>query len=427
MRGKRFYREFDFAGYFDQFEIPEELRCFFVIRVKEPIDGCTTFALTRLPMGATFAPGVAQMVTWMIVQPVLGIPGVSVHTMIDNVRIAANSRKAFQRAVDLFLQRVKQCGLQLNEDEASDPTKPLLFLGEQYHDQERVANAEHTVAKLDKAQQLFDAFCKNQEVSYTVRNLASLIGLVFFMMHTLEIHIADHYTLLRGYSRIITDALSTGNGKMSAWDKQVKYVSQTMKEAVNTLIGPLLLNIPVKLPVFLRPDLSNEKYDYVVIIDASKGGWAAYLQRTQDNSVRCITQRWTAEVKHSATAEPRAVTHCFKYMKEVLDIGKSTDHKTRIALVTDHDAIARGQLRWYSGFSGFSKAYDLNTAFQSINNATTTTEVFYVEGELNIADGPSRDVNTNTFIEIRDVDILFPSLTQFHHPYSDYNIPSHMV
>ena len=74
------------------------------------------FRLTRLPMGAKFSPSIAQLTTWIICEPLLEIQGVKVSTMIDNVRILADNRERFVKAVRLFMRRAAEASMPLNED-----------------------------------------------------------------------------------------------------------------------------------------------------------------------------------------------------------------------------------------------------------------------------------------------------------------------
>jgi len=105
-RDVKFSAELDFAAFFDQFELSERVMAYFVMRSKEEVDGHQLFVLTRLPMGASFAPSVAQAVTSALVAPLLTMPGVIVDTMIDNVRVMAHSGDAFIGAMRLLLARI---------------------------------------------------------------------------------------------------------------------------------------------------------------------------------------------------------------------------------------------------------------------------------------------------------------------------------
>src|SRR5258708_4604207 len=85
---------------------PENEINFLAIRVRAASGADAFFRLTRLPMGASWAPGVAQTVTWVLVEPLLDAMRdgrhVVVDTMIDNVRIAAAEADTFLWAVHTF-------------------------------------------------------------------------------------------------------------------------------------------------------------------------------------------------------------------------------------------------------------------------------------------------------------------------------------
>jgi len=80
--------QLDFATVFDQFQLTERAMPWFVLRAREEDDGERLFALTRMPMGACFAPSAAQAVTSALVEPPLKLDGVGVDTIIDTVRIS---------------------------------------------------------------------------------------------------------------------------------------------------------------------------------------------------------------------------------------------------------------------------------------------------------------------------------------------------
>jgi len=81
LRYTAYMLQIDFEAFYDAIPLPEEIRNNFVFR-----KGNRFFRLCTLPTGARWSVAVGQAVTWTIVDvdtPVL------VHTMIDNVLIAA--------------------------------------------------------------------------------------------------------------------------------------------------------------------------------------------------------------------------------------------------------------------------------------------------------------------------------------------------
>jgi hypothetical protein len=181
-----------------------------------------------MPMGATFAPSVAQAVTSTLVYPLLGIEGVRVDTMIDNVRIVADSKLAFIRALRLFLERAGAAGVTLNDvatlqgtdDQLAERFRisdaPRIFLGEKYVG-DTVSNADRLVEKLRGALDERRRQRDLAELPYSARHFASLIGLMLFMAHTVDVPLSGYHTLLRACAKIIN--ASTG------WDQPCPAIS----------------------------------------------------------------------------------------------------------------------------------------------------------------------------------------------------------
>jgi len=105
--------------------------------------------------------------------------------------------------------------------------------------------------------------------------------------------------------------------------------------------------------------------------------------------------------KHSAHAEPYAA----ELMLRQLDAEGRLTPGTRVAMVTDHNAIVVAQRR-LNGYGGIGKGYSLNRLFQKtydLRHPPRSVEVyfFYIVGDLNPADPLSRH-----FGEARDDDEL---------------------
>ena len=416
-RGARYNMEFDFAAYFDQFAIAEHLRPWFVFRVREAIEGDTLFALTRMPMGASFAPSVAQAVTSALVHPLLRLSGVHVDTMIDNVRIVATSEKQFVTAVRLFLQRVKEASITLNDVEQIEgltddelaargkvTDQPRIFLGERYVG-DTVANTDASVEKLREAAVRYLHRGDPQASLYTKRMFASFVGLMLFMAHTVDIPLTELHTLLRAYGRIISD--------VEGWDVECDITSDEVDKEIVWLADTLMHNEPVPLPVLRQPELDVEAYDIAIEVDASCEAWGAKILFTALGQVFTIQQRWTTPVSHSAHAEPRAAKAAIQWART---FGRLPN--ARVALLTDHIAIAGAQKRWYSNYGGFSTSFHLNECFRELYRGGGG-EVFHVDGTRNEADQLSRDPNASTTLRWRRVNEGFKDLRTVVHPYRE--------
>ena len=400
-RAKRWATQFDFAAYFDQFPLGMEARSFFILRTRIPIDGCSTFALTRLPMGACFAPFVAQAVTDVLVYTVLkkhGTTGVSASSMIDNVRFTSASTASLRGATEYFEQLVRRCTLTLNECEGQ--TTDYIFLGERYISHvdsttTMVANTDKNLSKLTAALERLNG--GPEEV--TRRQFASLMGLMLFLAHTVNEVLSHHNHLIRAYSKIAQ--LSSG------WDEKLPFLSSSVLQAINNLGNRLLQNIPVACPIIVPP--GSEPYIWSICIDASKIGWGAIIRNPTGNVER-VSQLWPDTIAHSAHAEPRAVMICLRWLKRHRQISG------RVAIMTDHAAIAYGQRRWWSAFGGFSRATALNGAFEEMySDPELQVEILHIPGDLNPADTLSRNPEGYEIRCKADDDFVFPSTAV--HPY----------
>ena len=420
-RGARYIADFDFAAYFDQFKLAEESRPWFVLRSPVPVNGHRLFALTRMPMGACFAPGVAQVVTWLLVHPIItGKLRVNVDTMIDNVRICSDSPGDFIRAIRMFLERVKMAGITLNNasewdttDETilrncsvTEATTSRLFLGEKYEGG-KISNSDGNVEKLQQAMKRYDEVTAGEGTKYTIRHFASLIGLMLFMAHTLDVALAGLFPLLRAYGYIV--------GHTTGWDAPFTTLSRTIDMQVRSFAQTLLHNEALPLPVVDPPSCRNDDYDAIVIVDASASGWGAYVTFPATGTTWVLRQRWTTTMTRSAHAEPKAALRALFWARQ--------QHPgANVALVTDHIAIATGQRRWSSRYGGFSTSYHLNELYKELY-ARGTSQVFFVQGENNMADGPSRDPSAQLSLTATRVAVTIPSLTVFAHPYAKQTRP----
>jgi hypothetical protein len=283
---------------------------------------------------------------------------------------------------------------------AVSPRVPRLFLGEEYAG-DTIANSPAKVNKLSRAMALYARARDDASIRYTLRNFASLIGLLVFTSHTLNESLCDSFVLLRAWSAMVSEA--------TGWDSPCAVASEAVDAELRRLADVLIANRPVPLPRLRAPSVAIADYDACAIVDASNSGWGAYVRFTRDHETVMLRQRWAARMEHSAHAEPRAATLCVEWIRR-------RHPGARIALVSDHAAIAHGQRRWYSGNGGFSSSYRLNELFRVLY-AAGGGEVFFVDGDLNPADGPSRDPTAPFALTATHANVVIPDLRAFHHPH----------
>lgn len=414
VQAAEFQCEFDFAAYYDQIELAECVRSCFVIRVKDRVGLDVLYDLTRLPMGVRFAVGVAQMITWTITYPIRDL----VSTCIDNVRISAATGNEFVSAVRTFLQRCNSVNATINDHDSwlCDDTAilqrghrniigPFIFLGEDYN--------AHTVRNSAKNRDNLHAaytMLSQPGALITRRRFAAIMGLIIFMAHTCDVGLWRFFSLLRAYSRLVSPS-SAEYGDL-LWDSPIT-LAPTVAADLSQAVGLLATNQPVPLCPLLPPGRTNGDYDVIIIVDASAAGWAAYA-KTPAGVVE-LRSGWRTTTYFSAHAEPRAAKAALQWVRQQGPLG-------HVAVVTDHRALATGQRRWWSGYAGFSSAFPLNDFYAELYGeddlAVFRRDVFFVEGEKNVADGPSRAVVVGDGLSARHPDIAFPDVSVFAHPYS---------
>ena len=219
--GRRYVALFDYAAYFDQIPLVEYVRGCHVLRLRPGaglwVDGVehTLVTLTRLPMGASQAPHVAQTLTWAVCEPLIAQGNVVIHTMIDNVALAADDEETFVAAVRLFLRRSDAAGLTLNERDSipseavdvarwgEETARNFTFLGEVFVEGVGVSNTPRNLEKIHTAwQRMIDV-----PAAVTRRHVGALIGLLAWCAHTIDVCPAAHWGVLREFADLAATPL----------------------------------------------------------------------------------------------------------------------------------------------------------------------------------------------------------------------------
>lgn len=263
-----------------------------------------------------------------------------------------------------------------------------------------ISNSDKLVRKLTLSVQRIE---DNME-RITRREVAAVVGLMLFMAHTLNIDLAFHHGLMRAYANMFSG--------VREWDAVATELTPTFRANIRALACPLLANAPVVITAPRPPSFDRSRYDAVAIFDACQNAWAARIWLRSSGKVLRVLKAFSAPLKHSAHAEPTAAKELCKWLRW------SHPEVARLALVTDHSALAQGQRRWWSGYCGFSTAFPLNEAFKAINGFA---EVFHVDGVENICDGDSRSRQAALASRLvcHEVSEMAPELLTFRHPWLD--------
>ena len=376
----KYVRAYDFSTYYDQLPLSAEMEALYVFRAMHN-NKPELFHLKRVPMGGNTGPLIAQAVTWALLPPWVWAASekgdVHVHTMLDNVRFAGRDRDAVKRASEEFLARCRTVGVTINACEFQDDNPHTYqFLGEEMIFD--CATGRYLFRNTPKCiKKLQDARAVLSEHS-TKRAAASLLGLILFASHTVNRPLHGMYNLMRGYRAIHRDAWNTG------WDTKLALLSPALLRSIDEEIKALTTNEAVEPELPLEPATNESCW---AVVDASKHGWGAIICGTNKDKKKKVIQlqqnfalSQINKSRFSANAEPYAALQLVAYLKEHFE--------APYHILTDHDAIVKGQFNERTGFGGFSANFFLNTLYALGHGQV---KFYYVPGELNPADSLSRE------------------------------------
>lgn len=280
------------------------------------------------------------------------------------------------------------------------------FLGEELRrkkDVPQVRNATKHVEKLRDAYERLQRTLEDTTVSMTKRNLATMLGLINYLALTIDLRLCQHITLTRLFCELGRDTRD--------WDDELR-PTPTQVSTIGLAIGRILHNDWVDIT---EPTLPPTDYDMMMIIDACATGWGGYA-RLGSGEVFEIRSGWkNGPVQHSTQSETRAICEFYEFATKKQWLKKNDS----IAIVTDHEAVTIKQRRSWKATGGFSSAYFLNEVFRRADDLKINVQFYYVHGELNPADGPSRSTALGDETKAkRRTDITLPDLQQFVHPYA---------
>ena len=376
-------------------------------------------------MGARCAPSVAQMTTWSLVKEALQEPLVSVVTCIDNVRFASNDATAFRRAIRTFLTRCRDSNVTLNEHQfplneenmwlrnAATIAKDSQFLGERF----LAGGVCNTPRIIEKMQRTWANISSRNETTLTRRTLVSLISLIFYACHTINIPIRELHPLLRTYSAVAA--------ARTHWDSPA-FLSPSLVPHFERVIQRITANSPAPVLTLLPPPANSrdEAYDAIIFVDACAHGFGAWIRYKQGDAIfhKAVSAGWSAPINASAHSEPLGACRALMYLFDVLGVSDNAPLAKgyAIAVVSDHVALVSGQRRSWSNYGGFSTSNYLNTFYCALySDNAPRRDVFYIPGPSNPVDGLSRSVNLRDKLVSKDLTCVFPSLDGLEHPYCE--------
>lgn len=421
--------QFDYSAYFDQFGLSEEAKDLLYLKNIDELGKTTWWRLSRLPMGATWAPFVAQVVTDII----CSFAPSKFTTMIDNVRLQADNPKEFAFLFRTFVERCTRVGITLNDKAEIDKLLsgsdvqlaaagaraaqgPFVFLGEESLMTDHgimFRNAPKVVEKCKAIHKLLQT-----HHTMPIRQIFAIFGIVFWGIHTLNIGLweRDPNLLLRCASALGSQADVFG------WDHPAS-LHRNVIDALIRMLEVLETN-EAKAPAdYLRPSTADwNDYQTLIVVDASKVGWAANIHN--NGTVTQVAAGWSIPLGASAEAEPLAATLAFKWAKKKLgELGN-------VAIVTDHQPIATAQRQWQSGYGGTGRGRALAGFYETfysgdIASTQSKRDVFYIPGEANPVDAASRAVRLHTPLNEVEVSAIAPPASSCWHPFGESRASNH--
>lgn len=344
--------QYDFSSWFDQISIAEAIRIFFGVKDHT--------ALAVLAMGFRPSCEVAEAITEAISE-VHHNDGMEVQraTCVDNI-LYTGGRAKTTTAATAFEQRASLCGAVLKE--LRPPFKTTYdFLGERYdHGAKTRCLTERTRLKCEFVAEL----CARKR-SFTVRQIAAIIGVLLYAGNVLRICVGTYHYAVRYYAGIV--ASEPGYDTIVSPSKEVlvaltKWATRAAK------------NTPVDV-------YRDAELQLTIYVDASDIGWAAVSIGTT-GAMAQIARNWTDAERAQWNVSSSVVAESVAIRNAVAVLVPNTMLKVRV--FTDHLPIVWAAKR------GFGRAFAYSWLMHCLAQYQTSFEILHVTGGMNPADELSR-------------------------------------
>ncbi len=369
MQRYKFFAQLDAKAYYDQFELDDVVASFFGVG--------PGLRQRTLPMGFKPSCGIAQSVSECLLD-FRGADEVERAAYIDNFLFWADDVTALRRAISIFMSRCADCGVLLNEKEATifcaSPTdgclcEPFDCLGEHYDLSTRTRTL--TTSTRDKLMTATAVIRSNELMP--CRRLAAVFGILFFASAVFAPAVSPrrYFDSVHFYRQLAKYASEVG-WSATAPRLPGPEAAQTEAWLLDALTQP---PVPIMLP-------TEREADCTIIFDASDLGWGAVVSHKNVN--RLLAGQWTPadHQRHalwsSVVSEPLAAVRAA--------IAAVPAEARRIRMVTDHQPLIFASRR------GYAAARSYNEMLERLEVLFHGKQFFfeYVPGPRNPADPLSR-------------------------------------
>ena len=346
----------DAAAFYDQFQLSESVRAFFVFEYNGK-----QYALNVLPMGFRPAADIAHLTA----QALLDITQQQYsRAYIDNfIFTGPNQAQDVQR----FLSACKDVNLILNELDDYTWHEKLSsvkfdFIGESYDlsGSGTKKSTDKTLAKLKLAAQAV------HRTDLTAKEVAAIFGIAIYASSTCDVSLAEVFTPMRYLSHLGLTTVDWSAPALPIDLNTRKNLAEWLNILINTTPRPIYSPTPTS-------------HDVEIQVDASCYGWGAVVITA--DSVKYHSRKWPSnfDASQSVTSEPMGA-----WLSVCAAVNKSTK---KVLLRTDHAGLV------FAIKNGHSMVQSYNDFIVNTRNVfpTCTIVAEHIAGVDNwMADGLSR-------------------------------------
>jgi hypothetical protein len=362
----RYVCQLDAKSYFYQFPLGHAAQEVLVSGIGGRRGDYQKVAWNALPMGFSWAPGIAQT-TSEVIQQLSIQPGVKGHVWIDNFVFASNDKLALQKTVEVFKQLCQEVNLVLKPDEGI--TTRTVLLGVELDLKKKTGSLPQ-----ERSEEVAAAIAKLEKTHSTPRAVCQIIGNVIWASETVSRRpltaLVDVWLYLANNVRIWD--------RKNCWDRKIivpKLVKRVLeKEARQHLTAVLEVELNAESKSRLWVDACASGGGFVCDVEGvATRFWASFL--------------WTDKRWLEAPI----------FLKELFVLAQSAVHTGATDIVCDNAVAVQVFTKGHSTHPG---ANVLMKRFMA-EIGEIHREVFsigWIRSEDNVADAPSRGQPCTTLL-----------------------------